>query len=93
MAETLGMIYGITYSVGIVVTWIALYNRAGFPAIAPNWREFLASNPGFFVLMATKMFFWPATLGIWLASGRGPSAWEAVTQIDGREVRRLQRTG
>jgi len=83
---------GFIYAGGFVVAMIALYVRVGFPAVKPDWREFLLPNLPWFALMLFKAWAWPVTLGIWLYNGRQPSVWRAVTQLDGREVRAIKRT-
>jgi hypothetical protein len=83
---------GFIYAGGFVVTLITLYVRAGFPGIKQDWRQFLLPNLPWFGLMGLKAWAWPVTLGIWFYNGRGPSAWEAVTEMDGREVRAIRRT-
>jgi hypothetical protein len=57
----------------------------------PDWREFLIPNIPWFILMVFKFWFWPLALAAWLATGRGPSRWQAVTSIDGRPARRIVR--
>jgi hypothetical protein len=83
---------GFIYAGGFVVTMIALYTRVGFPAVKPDWREFLLPNLPWLGLMLFKAWAWPVTLGIWLYNGRQPTAWTAVTKLDGREVRAIKRT-
>jgi uncharacterized membrane protein YoaK (UPF0700 family) len=83
---------GFIYAGGFVVAMIALYVRVGFPAIKEDWLEFLLPNLPWFALMLFKAWAWPVTLGIWVYNGRQPSAWTAVTKLDGREVRAIKRT-
>lgn len=83
---------GFIYAGGFVAAMIALYYRVGFPEIKQNWREFLLPNLPWFGLMLIKAWGWPATLAIWIYNGRKPTAWKAVTEINGREVRAIKRT-
>ncbi len=87
----MGSAVGLIYLGGFIVTWIILYHRAGFPNVKPDWREFLLPNIPWFGLMVLKFWFWPLTLVVWLVNGRGPSRWEAVTEIGGRPARRIVR--
>lgn len=87
----MGGTVGIIYLVGFVAAWVILYQRAGFPDVEPDWREFLIPNLPWFGLMIAKFWFWPVTLGVWLMTGRGPSRWRAMTVIDGRPARRIVR--
>jgi hypothetical protein len=82
---------GLIYFAGFIVTWVVLYHRAGFPEVQPDWREFLLPNLPWFGLMSLKFLFWPVTLASWFLTGRGPSPWRAVTEIDGRPARRIVR--
>jgi hypothetical protein len=82
------MVFGILYWVGLIITWIALYQRVDFPS---NWREFYLSNIGWFSVMSLKIVAWPITFGHWLYMGRRPSQWKAVTKLEGREVRKIVR--
>lgn len=82
---------GLIYLGGFIVTWVVLYQRAGFPDVGADWREFLLPNPLWFILMFMKFWFWPLTLVVWLLTGRGPSRWRAVTEINGRPARKILR--
>lgn len=82
---------GLIFLGGFIVTWVVLYQRAGFPDVDADWREFVFPNPLWFVLMVMKFWLWPLTLVVWLLTGRGPSRWRAVTEIDGRPARRILR--
>jgi hypothetical protein len=82
---------GFIYAGGFVVALITLYVRVGFPAIKQDWIEFLIPNFLWFGLMIVKAWAWPITLAIWFYNGRKPSAWKAVTEINGREVRAIRR--
>lgn len=83
--------FGVFMFVGIVITGFVLHHRAGFSRAGADWREFLLRNPHWFVLMLVKMFFWPVTLVAWLVTGMGPSRWTAITQENGRRVRKIVR--
>jgi hypothetical protein len=87
----MGAAFGFCYLTGFVVTWIALYRRAGFQEIDADWREFLISNLPWFALMIVKFWFWPVTLIGWLIDGRPSSRWRAVTELNGRPVRKIVR--
>jgi hypothetical protein len=87
----MGQALGFIYAGGFVVAFIVLYVRVGFPGMKQNWQEFLIPNLPWFGLMAIKAWAWPITLAHWFYKGQGPSAWEAVTEVDGREVRRIRR--
>lgn len=84
-------VLGFGYLAGFVITWVILYQRVGFPGVDADWREFLIPNLPWFGLMVAKFWFWPVTLTAWLLDGRGPSRWRAVTQLDGRPVRKIVR--
>jgi hypothetical protein len=76
----------VVWCIGFVVTWIETYRRAQWPV---DWREFLFRNLGYFALTIVKVWFWPVTFIVWLATGRGPTRWRAVTNIGGRDVRKM----
>ena len=84
-------VVAIVYLVGFIASWIVLYHRAGFPDVKPDWREFLIPNLPWFALMIAKFWLWPVTLGVWLLTGRGPSRWRAVTELNGRPARAIVR--
>jgi hypothetical protein len=44
-----------------------------------------------FALNALKAWFWFVTFVVWLIKGRPERTWRAVTEIDGRPVRRIIR--
>jgi hypothetical protein len=82
---------------GLLVGPPVLYFRSGLGAVkrkeGVDWREFFMPDLGFFLLMVGKAPAWPVTLGVWVARGKPrESAWQAVTVIDGRPVRRMVRT-
>jgi len=79
------------YFIGFIVAWIVLYQRAGFPDVEPDWREFLIPNIPWFFLMVIKFMYWPITLVVWLLTGMGASRWRAVTELDGRPARKIVR--
>jgi hypothetical protein len=87
----MGAVLGLSYLAGFVITWVVLYQRAGFPAVPADWREFLIPNLFWFVLFVFKFWFWPATLVVWLIEGRPPSRWRAVTELEGRPARKIVR--
>jgi hypothetical protein len=87
----LGAVFGFAYLAGFVVTWVVLYQRAGFPEVDADWREFLIPNLPWFVFFVVKFLFWPATLAAWLVEGRPPSRWRAVTELEGHPARRIIR--
>jgi hypothetical protein len=89
--EEMGAAVGFSYLIGIAVTWVILYQRAGFPEVHADWREFLLPNLPWFGLMILKFWFWPVTFAAWLIDGREPSRWRAVTQLNGRPVRKIMR--
>ncbi len=82
---------------GLLVGLPVLYFRAGLGRVRRkehvDWREFLLPNLGFFLLMFGKALAWPVTVAVWVARGSNrTSAWTAVTELDGRTVRRIIRT-
>ncbi|MDQ1686223.1 MAG: hypothetical protein QOC82_2960 [Frankiaceae bacterium] len=86
----------LAYDAVAVAAWILLYHRAGFPDVRTkhnvDWREFLLPNLPWFFLLLLKIMFWPAPLAVWLVNGRPKeSAWRAVTEVEGRPVRRIVR--
>jgi len=85
-----------TYVTCFIITWVLVYQRAGFSDIKAeqgiDWREFLLGNIPWFALTLLKVWFWFVTIGVWLLQGRPSSHWRAVTRIDGRPVRKIVRT-
>jgi len=82
--------------VGLIGAWYQTYSRVGFPQVkresGADWREFLLGNAGWFGLAVVKVLFWWVTLVVWFFQGRPGPTWRAVTELDGREVRRIVRT-
>lgn len=85
------MLFAVPYDIGLVVAFFVYGSRAGFGQVGPNWREFLYSNILFFAQLIGKAFTWPIVLAVWLAQGRPRSPWLAVTELSGREVRKVVR--
>ena len=50
--------FAVVYDVGLIITWIALYQRAEFPS-GGRWLEFLIPNLPWFGLMMLKICAWP----------------------------------
>lgn len=83
----------IIYAGGFFVTWVILYFRVGFRASGADWREYLLSSPTWFLVTTLKLFGWPITLIAWLVNGASKiSAWQAISVIDGKPVRKIVRT-
>lgn len=82
------MVFGFIYLIGFVATWNVLKARAQFPT---SWLEFYIPNIGWFTMFSLKVFAWPLVLVHWLAQGRRPSQWRAVTKLEGRNVRKIVR--
>jgi hypothetical protein len=97
VSTTASTILTVTMWTGVIVTWIACYHRVGFPELrrrhGVDWREFLTQNWWWFLLAAAKTFLWPITLAAWLMSGRSPSRWKAVVELNGRPARAIVRCG
>ncbi len=88
----------VLYDIGMVVAWVVLYNRVGFPRVRHesdvDWREFLLPNLPWFALFIGKGFLWPIPVIMWFANGQPKeSAWRAVSEINGRPARRIVRSG
>lgn len=80
---------------GFIGAWVQAYRRVGFAALKRendvDWREFLVGNLFWFALTVAKVWFWFVTLGMWLISGRPGPTWRAVTELNGRPVRKIVR--
>jgi hypothetical protein len=79
----------LVYFIGLLASVYVQLGRVGLLKV--ERREFVRSNLGWFLMSVGKDFIWPAVLIVWLAQGRPASRWEAVTELDGRDVRAIVR--
>ena len=86
------VLLAVPYDIGLVIAFFVYGSRAGFGSVGAGWREFLAGNLTFFATLIGKAFAWPIVLVVWLAQGRQPSPWRAITEHNGRPVRAVVRT-
>ena len=91
----MGVLLFFTYLIGLFVAGVVFVARPGLLdkkiAGGANYREFLIPNPGWTLLWAFKVLFWPVVLVFWAVTLFRPSPWKATIEIDGREVRKIQR--
>jgi len=87
------MLWYFAYLVTVFLSFFAFYSRAGLADLKQSegidWREFLLPNLGWFMMTFGKQLVWPAVLVAWLATGRLPSKWRAVSSVGGRPARKI----
>jgi len=85
----------LTYVVGLFVAGTVFIARPGLLnkkiTGGANYREFLIPNPGWTLLYGFKVVLWPVVFAFWAVTLFRPSPWKATIEIDGREVRKIQR--
>ena len=83
------------YLVGLFVAGTVFIARPGLlnkkVTGGANNREFLIPNAGWTLLWALKVLLWPVVFAFWAVTLFRPSPWKATIEIDGREVRKIQR--
>ena len=91
----MGVLLFLGYFFGLFVAGTVYLARAGLFSKSltrgVNYREFLVPNPGWTLLWALKVVFWPAVTTFWAVTLFRRSPWRATVELEGRKVRKIQR--